>query len=68
MNKEQFNPDSQLDFNAGFVEVSANRTDFADPTLGEKRLFNFPGLTEHLGGLGILKANLDSLESERDEI
>lgn len=55
---------SQTDFNQGFVEAGGGRTDFADLDLGNERLFRIPGSVEHLGGLGILKANLASLDDE----
>lgn len=54
--------ESQADFNQGFVEAGGGRTDYADLDLGNERLFRIPGSVEHLGGLGILKANLDSLD------
>lgn len=55
-----------IDYNAGFAEIDSRRTDFTDPELGNERLFTIPGMTEHLGGLGMLMANLDTLEEVGD--
>ena len=59
MTKEQFNSD----YNAEFVQIDKDRTDFADQELGNERLFQLPyAAQQRLGGIGILQYNLDTLE------